>query len=105
MHDSIQFIDLIFVTVSGLGSALKTAVCLSSFPQAALQHDLNAMNGMNLNVDEWTSILTDIKSNINLEQESLKSARKSKLNNMPEWELKEIEHEKNYAKSKQNQMD
>lgn len=97
---------MIGVAFSALGAAIKTAVYLSSMPQAALQHDLSALNGTHLNAEKWHAILADIKSNINLNGESLKSARILKLNNMPEWELDEIEHEKNYAKKKpkQNQI-
>lgn len=89
---------------SALGSAIKTAVYLSSMPQAALQHDLSALNGTHLNTEKWSAILVDIKSNINLNDDSLKSARISKLNNMSEWELEEIEHEKNYANNETNSM-
>lgn len=94
-----------FDTFSGLGSSMRTAVHVSSLPQAALQNDLSALNGTNSSNDNWPLILTDIKSNISLNEESLKSARISRLNNMPEWELQEIEHEKNYAKSKQKSAD
>lgn len=82
-----------------LGTALKRAVFFSSLAQSALQHDLSNLNGLKFDYNKWPSILNDIKSNITLSDESLKSVRVSKLNNMPEWELEEIQHEKNYAKN------
>lgn len=94
-----------FFSFSALGSAIKTAVFLSSLPQSSLQHDLSALYGSNFDKNKWPLILNDIKTNISLSEESLKSARISKLNNMPEWELEEIEHEKNYAKNNQKQID
>lgn len=78
---------------------------MSSLPQSSLQHDLSVLYGTNFDKDKWPSILNDIKANISLSEESLKSARISKLNNMPEWELEEIEHEKNYAKNNRNHID
>lgn len=79
---------------------MKTAAFISSQPEAALHHDLNALDGSNhLDQEKWQSILNDLKSNVSLNEESLKSARLLKLNNMPDWELKEIEYENNYAKS------
>lgn len=83
---------------------MKTAIYLSSFPQWTLRHDLGTLHGDKLNENIWPFILNDIKSNINLNEKSLKSARISKLNNMPEWELEEIEHEKNYAKRKEFEL-
>lgn len=47
------------------------------------------------------SIINDIQSNIDLDEKSLKSARITKLNNMADWELEEIEHEQNYLKQQQ----
>lgn len=86
---------------------MKTAVFLSSLPQSALQHDLALLNEINMNkctdTERWASILNDVKSNINLNDESLKRARISKLNHMADWELDEIEHEQNYVKKMQNQ--
>lgn len=84
---------------------MKTAVFLSSMPQSSLQHDLSISYGSNFDKNKWPSILNDIKTNISLNEESLKSARISKLNNMSEWELEEIEHEKNYAKNNPKKID
>lgn len=88
---------------------MKTAVFLSSLPQSALKYDLGSLHGLHSDkvndTKQWTSILNDIKSNVNLSEESRKTARISKLNNMPEWELEEIEHEQNYAKAKQKSLD
>ncbi|XP_031631735.1 uncharacterized protein LOC116345998 [Contarinia nasturtii] len=81
---------------TSLGSIMKTAVYLSSMPESALQHDLSLLNGSHFDKKQWSSILNDIKSNVSLSEESLKSARVSKLNKMSQWELEEIEHEKNY---------
>lgn len=86
---------------------MKTAVHLSSFPQLAVQYDLASLYGVSLDAfndnNRWTSILNDIKSNINLDDESRKSARISKLNRMADWELSEIEYEeKNMQKIKKN---
>lgn len=86
-----------------MGSALKTATFLSSLPQLALQRDLlnsygssvNKLNEVEFEADDWQTILNDIKSGVNLNEESLKSLRISRLNNMPEWELDEIKREKN----------
>lgn len=86
-----------------MGSAIKTATFLSSLPQLALQRDLFNSYGSSVNklieveveADDWQTILNDIKSSINLNEESLKSLRISKLNNMSEWELEEIKRERN----------
>lgn len=93
----ILYLNWIF---SGLGGVMRTAVYLSSLPQTALQHDLGVLNGINFDSERWPSLLNDIKTNISFDEESLKSARVSKLKNMAEWELEEIEHEKNYLKEK-----
>lgn len=83
---------------------MKTAVYLSSLPQSALQHDFGDLYGLNLdefhNSKKWESTLKDIKSYVNLDVESRKVARINKLNKMPDWELKEIEYEKQYEKNK-----
>lgn len=89
---------------------MKSAVYLSSLPQAALHIDLDSLYGLNLiqsdDANRWTSILSDIQSNIDLDEKSMKSARITKWNNMAEWELEEIEHEQNYMKAQQqNQKD
>lgn len=86
-----------------LGSAMKTAVFLSSLPQSALRNDLASLYGLNSEIssDRWTSILNDIKTNVNLSDDSRKTARINKLNNMSDWELEEIQHEQSYAKAKQ----
>lgn len=86
-----------------LGSTIKTAVFLSSLPQSSLQHDLSVLHGSQFDREKWPSIFNDIQSNISLNEISLKSVRISKLNNMAEWELDEIEHEKNYTKKTRNQ--
>lgn len=87
---------------------MKTAVYLSSLPQAALQNDLESLYGFNFiqsdDANRWTSIFDDIQSNIDLDEKSLKSARVTKLNNMAEWELQEIEHEQNYLKAQQQKQ-
>lgn len=84
---------------------MKTAVHLTSLPQAALQNDLKNLHGLSsIDVDDasrWSSIFNDLQSNINLDEKSMKSARVTKLNNMAEWELEEIEHEQNYMKAQQ----
>lgn len=97
-NDINPFIEFFSPKFSALGSTIKTAVFLSSLPQSSLQHDLSVLHGSQFDTDKWPSILNDINSNIFLNESSLKSARISKLNNMAEWELDEIEHEKNYAK-------
>lgn len=90
---------------TGLGTAIKTATFLSSLPQLALQRDLfnsygSSVNEAEIEADGWQTILNDIKSSINLSEESLKSLRISKLNNMPEWESEEIKRERNDSKMK-----
>lgn len=83
---------------------MKTAVYLSSLPQSAIQHDIGVLYGLNSDVlnerKRWESTLKDIKSYVNLDVESRKVARINKLNKMPDWELKEIEYEKQYEKNK-----
>lgn len=97
------------LSISGLGSAMKTAVHLSSLPQGALCKDLDSLYGLNLdrlnddNTLIGSSIFNDIQSNINLDEKSLKSARITILNNMAEWELDEIEHEQKYIEAQQQQ--
>lgn len=92
-----------------MGSAIKTAVFLSSLPQSALRHDLNNLHGCISNkfdhTNEWQHILADIKSSMSLNEEALKSLRISKLNNMSEWELDEIEREQNHLQLKQKPCD
>lgn len=88
---------------------MKTAVHLSSLPQAALYNDLDSLYGLNSSpadddANRWTSIFNDIQTNINLDEKSMKSARITKLNNMAEWEIEEIEHEQNYAKAQQQKQ-
>lgn len=91
------------ITFSGFGSAIKTATCLSSLPQLALQRDLfnsfgssvNKLNEVEVEADDWQTILNDIKSSIYLNEESLKFFRISKLNNVSEWKLEEIKRERN----------
>lgn len=79
---------------------MKTAVHLSSLPQSALHYDLNAVNRFDFDqlydTNRWKPILNDIKSNIHLNEETLKTARIFKLNNMSQWELDEIEYERKY---------
>lgn len=87
---------------------MKTAVHLTSLPQAALQNDLENLYGLrSIELDDasrWTSIFNDLQSNINLDEKSMKSARVTKLNNMADWELEEIEHEQNYIKAQQQKQ-
>lgn len=84
---------------------MKSAVHLSSLPQAALQNDLENLHGLNAialcDAHGWESVFRDLQTNIYLDPKSLKSARVTKLNNMAEWELEEIEHEQNYLKAQQ----
>lgn len=88
-----------------MGSAIKTAVFLSSLPQFALRHDLNNLHGCISNQSdgdiEWQNIFNDIKSSMSLDEEALKNMRISKLNNMSEWELDEIEREQNHLQLKE----
>lgn len=44
----------------------------------------------------------DITNNINNTQESLKTERVAKLQNMPEWELDEVRRENEYLARTQN---
>lgn len=101
--------EILFISYSVvLGAAMKTAVHLSTLPQAALYNDLESLYGWNSidsdDANRWSSITNDIQSNIHLDESSLKSARVSKLNNMADWELQEIEHEQNYLKRQQQKQ-
>lgn len=82
---------------------------LSSLPQFALRHDLNNLHGCisnnSVHAYDWQHIVADIKSSMSLNEEALKSLRISKLNNMSEWELDEIEREQNHLQLKQKPCD
>lgn len=80
---------------------MKTAVHISSLPQSALQYDLNSLYGVYTNNFIQTKllpqILSEVRKNITVDPQTLKDERISKLNSMADWELDEIEREKEYA--------
>lgn len=56
-------------------------------------------------MDLWPSILETIRANIQLDKQTLKDKRVLKLNNMPDWELDEIEREKQYLEKHPDAID
>lgn len=94
----------IYTPFSALGSAIKTGTFISSLPQPALCYDLHnlrsSMEPSSNHTVNWSNILNDIKLNIGLNEESLKTSRISKLNNMAGWEMDELGREQNYQKNK-----
>lgn len=80
---------------------LKYAIHISSMPSLAMKYDLNTLNDVaNDDSELWKGILEVVRTNVQLDDETLKKRRIFRLNNMAAWEQDEFEREQRYEAEK-----